>query len=446
MVYTQNTPDEIRAMLEVIGVSSLEDLFAPVPEGVTLKGKLDIPQGLPEPDLLRRIGEIADRNVPLGRMPSFLGAGAYRHHIPSVVDALAGRSEFATSYTPYQAEASQGNLQAIFEYQTLICELLGMDVSNASHYDGATSVAEAAMMALEATGRDEILIPQALHPDFRAVLGTYLRHRSASPVEVPLEDGRTDLAALQDLAGARTAAVIVQTPNFLGLLEEVEEFSRAARDCGALLIASVDPISLGLIAPPGEYGADIAVGEGQALGNPVSFGGPWFGFIAARQKYVRKMPGRIVGETRDGTGRRAFVLTLQAREQHIRREKATSNICTNQGLCALRGAIYLTAIGKAGLRKVGDLCLQKAHYGAAEIAARTPFSLSHPGPYFREFAIQGPIPAAEVNRRLYEKGIIGGYDLEKVYPGDSQGLLLAFTELCTRKDIDALVSALSEVA
>ena len=446
MAYTQNTPDEIRAMLKTIGVSSIDDLFAPIPEGVRLEGDLDLADALSEPELLRKMQEIADRNVPLGQMPSFLGAGAYLHHIPSVVDALASRSEFATSYTPYQPEASQGNLQAIFEYQTMICEITGMDVSNASHYDGATSAAEAAMMALDITGREEVLISGTVHPDIRAVVETYLRYRNVRPVEVPALDGRIDLEALRKLATSRVAAIVFQTPNFFGLVEEVGEVSDVAKGSRGLLIASVDPISLGLLLPPGEYGADIAVGEGQPLGNPVSFGGPTFGFLAARQKYVRKMPGRIAGMTKDTEGRTAYVLTLQAREQHIRREKATSNICTNQGLCALRGAIYLTAVGKQGLRKAANLSFQKAHYAAKEIDAKTPFSRRHPGPFFREFAIQGPLPAREANRLLFERGIIGGFDLGRVSSDEANTLLLAFTEMNTRDDIDALVSALSEMS
>jgi glycine dehydrogenase subunit 1 len=297
-------------------------------------------------------------------------------------------------------------------------------------------------MALEATGRDAVLVPDTIHPDTGTVLRTYLENRSARVIRVPAVDGRVDRDALRSEVNDRVAAVVIQTPNFFGLIEEVREISAAAKAAGALLVAVVDPISLGVLAPPGEYGADIAAGDGQPLGNPVSFGGPSFGFLAARKEHMRRMPGRIVGETRDGEGRRAFVLTLQAREQHIRREKATSNICTNQGLCALRGAIYLVGMGKAGLRRVAHLCLQKAHYAAQQITSRTPFTLPFSGPFFREFVIQGPLPAAEANRRLFERGIIGGFDLGRVLPEESQSLLLAFSELNTRDDIDALVSVL----
>ncbi|MCZ6689680.1 MAG: aminomethyl-transferring glycine dehydrogenase subunit GcvPA [Planctomycetota bacterium] len=446
MAYTQNTPEEIREMLERIGADSIDELFAPIPKSVRFRGDLNLERALSEPEILRKMGEAAKLNSIPGEMPSFLGAGAYRHHIPSLVDNLAGRSEFATSYTPYQPEASQGNLQATYEYQTMICEITGMDVSNASHYDGATSAAEAALMALGSTGRNRVLIPGTLHPDTRAVLHTYLVNRDAEPVDIPLKDGRTDLDALRERATPEVAAIILQTPNFLGLIEEAAEVSQIAHSAGALMIAAVDPISLGLLAPPGDYDADIAVGEGQPLGNPVSFGGPWFGFLAARQKYVRRMPGRIVGETLDADGRRAYVLTLQAREQHIRRARATSNICTNQGLCALRGAIYLTTIGKEGFRHVAELCLQKAHYAADAIQAKTPFRPRFEGPFFREFSIHGPVSAKECNQRLFDKGIIGGFDLGRVFPQEESSLLLSFTEMNTREEIDFLVWGLSEIS
>ena len=444
MAYTENTPEEVREMLDRIGVGSIDDLFSPIPESVRLRRDLAIPEALSEPELLRHLGEKAGRNVPLSGRPSFLGAGVYHHHIPSVVDALAARSEFATSYTPYQPEASQGTLEAIFEYQTMICELTGMDVSNASHYDGATAAAEAALMAIDATRRDGIVYSAGLHPHTKAVIETYATYSESRATEVPLAGGRTDLDALRAAVGDDTAVVVLQTPNFYGRIEEGAEVGKVAHDAGALLVTSTDPISLGLLAPPGSYGADIAVGEGQPLGNPVSYGGPYFGFLAAREKHLRKMPGRIAGRTTDADGRTAYVLTLQAREQHIRRAKATSNICTNQGLCALRGAIYLTTIGKQGLRQVAELSLQNAHYAAGRIAERTPFSLVDPdAPFFREFAIEGPRPAAEVNRALLADGIVGGYDLGQIDPDQANRLLLAFTEQNTRADIDRLVDALA---
>ena len=445
MAYTQNTPEDIAEMLAAIGVGSVDDLFEPIPEAVRLGRPLDIPGALSEPEILRHLGEKAARNVPLSGQPSFLGAGIYRHHIPSIVDALASRSEFATSYTPYQPEASQGTLEAIFEYQTMICQLTGMDVSNASHYDGATSAAEAALMTVDATRRSRVLYSAGLHPHAKAVLRTYADYSETGASEIPLAGGRLDLDALRQEIGEDVAGVILQTPNFYGNIEEATEVGRIVREAGALLVASVDPISLGLLAPPGSYGADIAVGEGQAIGNPVSYGGPYFGFLAARERHLRKMPGRIAGRTTDAQGRTAYVLTLQAREQHIRRAKATSNICTNQGLCALRGAIYLTALGKQGLREVAELSLRKAHYAAEAIEERTVFRKVHEAPFFREFAIEGPVPASEANRRLLEAGIIGGYDLGRDDPAQANRMLLAFTELNTRADIDRLIAALGEI-
>jgi glycine dehydrogenase subunit 1 len=442
MHYLPLTDKERREMLESIGVSSVEELFRDIPAKVRFQGKLRLPQPLSEWEALAHLGSLAARNKNLKSCVSFLGAGVYDHFIPSIVRHVTGRSEFYTSYTPYQAEISQGVLQAIFEYQTMICLLTGMEAANASLYDGATALAEGAVMACAVTGRSKVLVSRSVNPFYRQVLENYCDTRGLTLEEVPLREGKTDLAKAESLIGDGVAALALQQPNFFGLLEEMDGVSGMVHGRGALLVVSVDPISLPLVRTPAEYGADIACGEGQPLGNPPSFGGPLLGFFAAREKYIRRMPGRIAGETVDSDGRRGFVLTLQTREQHIRRERATSNICSNQALNALAAAVYMAALGPAGMREVAELCLQKAAYAREKLTALDGFRLAFPGAYFKEFAVRLPGEALDLNRYLLEHNIIGGLDLEPYYPELGPSALFCVTETRTRAEIDALVQAL----
>ncbi|MBC7225000.1 MAG: aminomethyl-transferring glycine dehydrogenase subunit GcvPA, partial [Anaerolineae bacterium] len=387
-------------------------------------------------------------NADVDHYLCFLGAGAYRHYVPSVVDTILSRSEFYTAYTPYQPEISQGTLQAIFEYQTMICDLTGMEVSNASHYDGATAMAEAVIMALNVARlkRKKVTLAPSIHPEYRQVVRTYTQGMNLTVVGD--EDPRGDLAALKDLVDGDTACLIVQVPDFFGRipsLATLQELADAVHQAGGLFVVSVDPISLGLLKPPGEYGADIVTGEGQALGAPLNFGGPYLGFFACREQHVRKMAGRLVGQTVDVEGKRGFVLTLSTREQHIRREKATSNICTNQGLMALGAAVYLATLGKHGLRRVAELCYHRAHYAAREIAALPGYELLDDQPFFKEFVVRCPKPAREINEALLDQGIIGGFEVGKVCPGLDDCLMFCVTEMNSREEIDELVEALEEV-
>lgn len=438
------TEAERRAMLESIGASSVEDLFADVPAGVRFRGELQLPPPLSEPEVLDHLAALAARNKNLKDYVSFLGAGVYEHFLPSVVKHVTGRSEFYTSYTPYQAEISQGVLQAIFEYQTMICTLTGMEVANASLYDGATALAEGAVMACAVTGRGRVLVSRSVNPFYRQVLANYFATRDLELEEVALKEGQTDREKLKELLGGDTAALVMQQPNFFGLLEETDGVADMVHGCGALLVVSADPLSLPLVKTPAEYGADIVAGEGQPLGNPPSFGGPLLGFFAAREKYIRRMPGRIAGETVDLDGRRGFVLTLQTREQHIRRERATSNICSNQALNALAAAVYLAAMGPAGMREAAELSLRKSAYARERIAALKGFALAFPGVYFKEFAVSLPGEVRDLNRHLLERGIIGGLDLAPYYPELGRAALFCVTESRTREQIDALVEAMEE--
>lgn len=442
--YIPNTREDQEKMLSAIGAGSVAELFSDIPEDIRLDRDLDLPDAMHEQELVSHMKAIASENVNTADHPCFLGAGVYDHFIPSVVGHVISRSEFYTSYTPYQPEISQGTLQAIFEYQTMICRLTGMDVSNASMYDGATAVAEAALMAVRSTGREKVLVSRGVHPQYREVLRTYAVHAGIGIAEVGLSGGMTDLDGLRDaLSGeAGVAAVIMQSPNFFGAIEDMEAATALAHEYGALSVACVDPVSLAILQPPGEYGADIAAGEGQPLGNPLNYGGPHFGFLAAKQKLVRKMPGRIVGQTADSEGRRGFVLTLQAREQHIRREKAVSNICSNQALNALAATVYLSVMGKQGLKQVAELCLSKSHYAYSKLLATGRFEKVCDAPFFREFAVRSvDEPVETINRRLRDRGMIGGLALERYYPEMKNCWLVAVTEKRTRQEIDAFVEA-----
>jgi len=444
MPYIPNNAEDQRAMLQAIGASSLEDLLAMVPPELRLDRELALPPALGELELSTHMAELAARNTAAGQRVCFLGGGSYDHFIPAVVDFVAARSEFYTCYTPYQAEASQGTLQAIFEYQTLITRLTGMDVSNASVYDGATAAAEAVLMATSATDRPRVVTAASVHPEYRQVLATYLRNLAAELVTVGAPGGAVAPQQLAASVDDRTACVLIQHPNFFGCLEEVKLLGEIARRAGAVFVVAVDPISLGLLARPSEYGADIVVAEGQSLGSPMAFGGPYLGILACREPFLRRMPGRLVGQTVDRERRRCWVLTLQAREQHIRREKATSNICTNQGLLALRAAVYLAAMGPEGLRSAAHLCLQKAHYALDRLKSLPGFAAAFDRPTFKEFVVR--VADGQVERRLDKalaEGIFAGIPLARWYPELADGLLVAVTEKRTQAEIDRLAAALS---
>lgn len=444
MTYFYITADEEREMLEAIGAASVQQLFACIPEHLRLDRPLDLPPALGELELTQHMQQLAEQNLHAERSACFLGAGTYDHFIPAVVDHLAGRGEFYTSYTPYQPEVSQGNLQVMFEYQTLICRLTGMDVSNASLYDGASAAAEAALMCLSMTRRyGKVIVPSNLHPHYRRVLATYLEHLEPELVTIAHRGGRWDTQALQHQLDDHTACVFVQQPNVFGCLEDLEQLAGQVHARGALLVACVDPISLGLLKRPGDVGADVVVAEGQSLGNPMSFGGPQLGILACRAEGMRRMPGRVAGQTVDRRGRRCWVLTLQTREQHIRREKATSNICTNQGLLALRAAVYLAAMGPRGLRRAAELSAQKAHYAARQLVERSGWQLAFDQPFFKEFVVRDP--QRKVQQRLAaasEQDVLAGIPLGHWYPDLDDCLLVAVTERRTRAEIDRWVELL----
>ncbi|MDR3589025.1 MAG: aminomethyl-transferring glycine dehydrogenase subunit GcvPA [Negativicutes bacterium] len=443
--YLPHTDGDRQAMLAAIGVDSVDGLFADIPAALRLNRPLDLPPAMAEPDLARHMQALADKNASFKDYACFLGAGVYDHFRPSVVEHVIRRSEFYTAYTQYQPEISQGYLQALWEYQSMICLITGMAVANASLYDGGTAVAEAAMMACAATGRNTVVVAKTVHPNYRAVLNTYAVDKDIQVTEAGYADGAVDLAGLGPLVGTATAAVIIQSPNFFGCLEDLKALADLAHGQGALLIAAVDPLSLGILEAPGALGADIVVGEGQSLGLAPSFGGPFLGFFAATEKLMRKMPGRIVGQTTDFEGTRGFVLTLQAREQHIRREKATSNICSNEALCALAAAVYLASLGKEGFRRVAELSLHKAHYAYQELTKSGGCQAVFGAPFFKEFVVRCARPAAEVNAALLKHSIIGGLDLGRYYPELKNCLLLCVTENRTRSEIDRLVGEMGAV-
>lgn len=440
--YIPITQEEERDMLQGMGVNSLEDLFADIPESVKLNRKLNLNSSMSELEVERYITELSKKNLSTDGITCFLGAGAYDHYIPSIIKHITSRSEFYTAYTPYQPEISQGTLQAIFEYQTMICNITGMEVSNASIYDGATACVEAAMMAVENGKGNKIVVSKTVHPETREVLRTYLKFRDVQLVEIDMADGVTDVEKLRTEVDKDTLGVIVQNPNFFGIVEDLEEVEKITHSTKALLIMSVDPISLGILKTPGEIGADIAVGEGQSLGNPLNYGGPYLGFMAVSTKLMRKIPGRVVGQTEDVDGKRAYVLTLQAREQHIRRQKATSNICSNQALNALTAAIYLTTLGKEGLKEVAVHSAQKAHYAYSEITKSGKYKPLFNKPFFKEFAVTGE--AAKINSELLKNNILGGYDLSTTYP-ESKGILFCVTEKRTKTEIDKLAGVLEGI-
>ena len=442
MTYLSLTDADREAMLGTIGVSSIQELFADIPAGVRFPRELALEPALSEPDLVAHLSELAARNVDTGRELSFLGAGVYDHYVPAVVEAILSRGEFLTAYTPYQPEMSQGVLQAIFEYQTVICELTGMDVSNASGYDGTTVAADACYVAKHATGRAKVVVCETVNPQVRQVVKTYAPGFELEVVEIPHRDGTTDPDELRAAAGD-AACVLFQQPNFFGCLEPAPELAAAANDAGALAVAHVDPLSLGVLEAPGQYGCAIAIGEGQPAGNPLSFGGPHYGFLAARSDYIRRMPGRIVGETTDEEGQRGYVLTLQTREQHIRREKATSNITTNQTLLALGGLVYLSWLGPQGLREVGETCMALAEYAKERLAAAGLTLVFPERTTFKEFAVRVGRPVKEAIGRARAHGIHPGYAVGRDYAGLDDALLVAVTEKRTRAEIDRLAEVLS---
>jgi glycine dehydrogenase subunit 1 len=441
--YTAATDQDRRAMLDAIGVGSVEDLFAEIPDSVRQARPLELPEGMAEQDVVEHLSGLAARNRHCDGEITFAGAGMYDHYVPALVDAITQRSEFLTPYTPYQPEISQGGLQAMFEYQTAISELTGLPVSNASMYEGPSSVASAGYMARLENGRGRFVVSRGVHPHSRETLVTYSRGFGAEVTETPLtEEGVSDVEALAAAVDDDTSAVFLQQPNFLGSVEELGPLAEAAKRTGAMLVCAVDPLTLGILQPPGEFGVDIAVGEGQSLGNRLDFGGPSFGFYAAQERYIRRMPGRIAGETVDVDGRRGFVLTLQTREQHIRREKATHNICTSQALNALAGVIYLAWLGRRGIVELGELMLRRTAY------ARDALGLEaiNPGPVVREFAVRVPGEAlGELFGRARAEGINPGYRLGRDYPEYEDGLLVAITERRTRADIDRLAGLVASL-
>lgn len=442
--YLPLTESDKNAMLESIGVSSIDELFSDIPEKVRFAGEYNIKKAKPETALMKELAQMAAKNADLKMYSSFIGAGVYDHYIPVIVDHVLSRSEFYTAYTPYQPEISQGELQAIFEFQTMICELTGMEVANSSMYDGGTALAEAAMLSAGHTKRKKVLISSAVHPEYKDVVKTYAKGQYIDVVEVPHKDGVTDLEALKDMASEEVAAVIVQYPNFFGRIESMKEIEEITHNNKSLFVVSSNPLALGALTPPGKFGADIVAGDAQPFGIPTAFGGPHCGYFAVTGKLMRKVPGRLVGQTKDDQGRRGFVLTLQAREQHIRRDKATSNICSNQALNALAASVAMTAIGKKGVREMALANIQKSHY-AKKTFKENGFEIAFDGHSFNEFVVKLNKPVKQVNQQLLEKGIIGGYDLGRDYPGLENHMLVAVTELRTKEEIDTFVKEMGDI-
>ena len=442
MDFLPHTPEDVTEMLERIGVAEVAELFAPVPDDVKLDRGLDVPPALSEPELAAHMAELAARSKHGGDLICFAGGGAYDHHVPAAVGALAGRAEFATSYTPYQPELSQGVLQAVYEFQSLICEIYGMDVANASLYDGANSLVEGVNLAVRTTKRERVVVSGAVHPHYRAVLKTYTSGLGLDIPEVPAGDA--GVWDPQDIDAEGAAAVVVASPNFFGRIEAVRDLADRAHAAGALLIVVSDPTSLGILKSPGELGADVAVGEGQSLGNLLSYGGPYVGLFATKLNLVRQVPGRIAGETLDADGRRAYVLTLQAREQHIRRAKATSNVCTNQTLMAIAAAVHLSWLGPQGLARLGEICVRRAAATAQRLAGIPGCRIRFEGPHFKEVVLETPVPGRDLVRALAKRGVLAGPALGTWYPELENCVLLAVTERRTAADIDALIEAIEK--
>lgn len=443
--YIPQTLEQKKEMLQQIGMTSAEQLFSDIPDSIRQTGLLNLPAPMTEPELDIYMKQLAAKNLNTEDYACFLGAGAYDHYIPSVVKHMTARQEFYTSYTQYQPEISQGMLQAIFEYQSMICSLTGMDVSNASMYDGATALAEAALMSCSVTGENTVLVSRTVHPEYRRVLKTYSEQCGFDLIEIGSRDGITDIDELTGSITENTAAVLVQNPNFFGIIEPLEKVGellsgKTASKKKIMFAVCADPVSLAILEPPASFGADLVVGEGQALGNPLSFGGPYLGFFTAKEEYLRKMPGRIVGQTEDSRGRRGFVLTIQAREQHIRREKATSNICSNQALNALTAAVYMTVTGREGLRDIALNSMRKARYTYEKLIETGCFEVIYNAPFFKEFAVRARMPVDLLNKVLCEKKIIGGLDLSGYYPELKNGWLVAVTEKRTIKEIERLAT------
>ncbi|MBI3616481.1 MAG: aminomethyl-transferring glycine dehydrogenase subunit GcvPA [Candidatus Omnitrophica bacterium] len=440
MNFVPLTADDRKVMLRKIGAASFEALLEGIPRAIP-RADLKIPPGLSEPELLRLNADLAAENVNTRSHLCFLGAGAYDHFIPAVVRYITSRGEFLTAYTPYQPEASQGTLQAMYEFQSLLCDVTGMEAANASLYEGASALAEACGVALRETGRGKLLVAGGLHPEYRQTLATYLKQAPVKIEALPVKDGIIDLAAAQKQVDSQTAAVVVQIPNAFGCLEPAEGLSELAHQRGALFIASINPISLGILKSPGSYGADIVVGEGQPLGTDLQYGGPYLGLFACRRGLIRKIPGRIVGMTRDAHGRRGFVLTLQTREQHIRRAKATSNICTNEAMMALAAAVYLVSLGKEGFREVAAQNLLKAHYGFDRMVRIPGVRPLFKAPFFNEFALEMPVDPELLNQRLLKEGFLGGFPLKRWDPALAKGWLVCITEARSKEEIDRFVAA-----
>ncbi|MED0685769.1 aminomethyl-transferring glycine dehydrogenase subunit GcvPA [Anoxybacillus ayderensis] len=441
--YLPMTEEDKQQMLETIGVQSIDELFSDIPESVRFQGEYNIKPAKSEPELMKELMALAAKNADMKTYTSFLGAGVYDHYIPTIVDHVISRSEFYTAYTPYQPEISQGELQAIFEFQTMICELTGMDVANSSMYDGGTALAEAALLSAAHTKKKKVLLSNAVHPEYRDVVKTYAKGPGLEVVDIPYKNGVTDLDALQAEMNEDVACVIVQYPNFFGQIEPLKEIEPIAHAHKGMFVVASNPLALGVLTPPGQFGADIVVGDAQPFGIPAQFGGPHCGYFAVKSALMRKIPGRLVGQTTDEEGRRGFVLTLQAREQHIRRDKATSNICSNQALNALAASVAMTALGKKGVKEMATMNIQKAHY-AKEAFVNHGFDVLFTGPFFNEFVVRLNKPVAEVNKKLLEKGIIGGYDLGRDYPELQNCMLIAVTELRTKEEIDTLVKELGD--
>ena len=442
--YLPMTSQDAEEMLKAIGAESIEDLFSDIPEKVRFKGEYKIKKAKSETALLKELTELSEKNANLKTHSSFLGAGVYDHYIPVIVDHVISRSEFYTAYTPYQPEISQGELQAIFEFQTMICELTGMDVANSSMYDGGTALAEAAMLSAAHTRRKKLLVSEAVHPESRAVLATYAKGQYLELEVVPCKNGVTDLEQLASRMSSDTAGFIAQYPNFFGRVENLAEIEKIVHEHKGMFIVSSNPLALGVLKPPGEFGADIVIGDAQPFGIPAAFGGPHCGYFAVTSKLMRKVPGRLVGQTVDEEGKRGFVLTLQAREQHIRRDKATSNICSNQALNALAASVAMTALGKKGVQEMALQNMQKAHYAKEQLKARG-LEITFEGPSFNEFVVKLNDSVANANKELLQNGIIGGYDLSKDYPALSNHMLVAVTELRTKEEIDRFAIELGDI-